>query len=567
TQAIKEDTGPFSGKLAKELIVEGQKVKNIDFRRGAAGEGRIIVDLSHPNIPIDFKEEGNHILVRFLGVKLEDRFARRLDVTDFGTPVSFVNVLTKGQDVEMQIETHGLTENVAYQADNRFSVEVKPLSKAENEKLKAKEKEYTGEKLSLNFQDIEVRAVLQLIADFTGLNVVTSDAVQGNVTLRLRNVPWDQALDIILKTRGLDKRQEGNVIIIGPSEELATRERQELQTNQQVEELVPLHSEYVQVNYAKAQEIADLLKAEDNSLLSSRGKVSVDPRTNTLLVQDTGPKLNEIRQLVHRLDIPIRQVLIDARIVFANDDFQRSLGVNLGTAEKFRIGQEPVLGLTGNATASNTIATGGLPSATSVANRLHFALAPTLTDNPLMGHFGMTIAKLPVGTILDLELSALESEGLGKIVGSPRLVTSNQQTAYIEAGEEIPYLESTSSGAAAIAFKKAALRLEVTPLITPDDNIILTLLINQDSRGKEILPGGAPPIDTQEIKTQVLVGNGRTLVLGGIYKQTKTNTVNRIPFFGRLPYVGWAFRSNKNVDQRSELMIFVTPKIIQDGLA
>ncbi len=560
---------PFSGQLyAAEKVTNTRNLglKAIDFRRGNRGEGRVIVDLNHANTPIDFKEEGSRIRIRFKGV-LPSQLQRKLDVTDFGTPVTSINTVQQGSQIEMTIETNGTSENIAYQADKRFTVEVRPLTKEEKAEIQAKTFKYTGERLSLNFQDIEVRAVLQLIADFTGLNVVTSDTVTGSVTLRLRNVPWDEALDIILRTKGLAKRQVGDVLMIGPSEEMATREKLELQSRQQVQDLTPLRAEYIQVNYAKAADIALLLKTDKNSLLSVRGTVSVDERTNTLLVQDTMNKLEEIRALVNRLDIPIRQVLIESRIVFANDNFQDALGVSWGAAAKFRPGKEPVVGFAGDNTGSSAVALGAQPSSVAIGDRATVNLFPaiTLPDSVINAGFGLTVAKLPGGTILDLELMALESEGLGKIVASPRLVTSNQQLAFIESGEEIPYLQSTSSGAASIAFKKAVLRLEVTPQITPDDHVIMDLKVNQDSRGVET--AGVPAINTRQMQTKVLVANGETVVLGGIYQQTKNNQKDRVPFFGKLPVVGWAFRSESNTDTRNELMIFVTPKIIQEGMA
>lgn len=559
---------PFNG--TGDMLTEAPAILNIDFHRGAQQEGRVLVDLSDENIPIDFKEEGNKVRIRFVGATISPALERHLEVTDFGTNVTSINTVKKGNDVEMVVTWNGYSENIAYQADKRFTLEVRPLTKQEKEALTQKNFEYTGERLSLNFQDIEVRAVLQLIADFTGLNIVTSDTVRGNVTLRLRNVPWDQALAIILKTKGLAKRQVGNVLLIGPSEELAAREKLELQTNQQVEELAPLHSEFVQINYAKASALASLLKDEANSLLSARGNVSVDERTNTLLVQDTANKLDEIREMVHRLDIPVRQVLIEARVVFANDDFEKALGVNFGAAAKFRPGNEPRLGLAGNRVGATDISgtatvPGIAPSDTTLADRLVVNLPVTLPGGGGTTGLGLAIAQLPGGTILDLELQALESEGLGKVVASPRLITSNQKTAYIEAGEEIPYLEATSSGAASVSFKKAVLRLEVTPQITPDNHVVLDLTVNQDSRGA--VTAGIPAIDTREIHTQVLVANGETVVLGGIYTQTKKDTIRRVPFLGRLPGIGWLFRSKIKEDRRNELMIFVTPKIVKEGMA
>jgi len=541
-------------------------LSGIDFRRGVQGEGLIIVDLSHASVPIDLKEEENLIKIRFLGTQLPSELQRKLDVIDFGTPVTMINTIQNGTDIEMTINLTGYSENMAYQADKRFTVEVRPLTKDEKEQLKAKTYKYTGEKLSLNFQDIEVRAVLQLIADFTGLNIVTSDSVTGSVTLRLRNVPWDEALDIILRTKGLAQRKIGDVLMIGPAEEMAAREKQDLESTQQVEDLAPLRAEYIEVNYAKASDMAALLKTEKNSLLSSRGTVSVDERTNTLLVQDTLSKLQQVRALVQRLDIPIRQVLIESRVVFVNDDFEDALGVTLSSAAKFRPGQEPVVGFAGNVQGADNIAQGATPASQSLFNRLNVNLPAALPSGIAnMAQFGLAIARLPGGTILDLELMALENEGLGKIVASPRLVTSNQQLAYIESGEEIPYQEASSSGATSVAFKKAVLRLEVTPQITPDDHIILDLKVNQDSRG--VVTNGVPAINTRQLSTKVLVDNGETIVLGGIYQQNKTRTKLQVPFFGNLPVVGWMFKNETNSDQRNELLIFVTPKIIQDGMA
>ncbi len=574
--SVQRSTDPFKGQFSPRTAKEnpkGYSLSAIDFRSGQEGEGRVVVDLNSTQIPVDMKEEGDKIRIRFSNTVLPQRLQHKLDVTDFGTPVVYVNTIQQGKDVEMVIQNNGFTENIAYQADKRFTVDVRPLTQESKEQLQKKTFKYTGERLSLNFQDIEVRAVLQLIADFTGLNIVTSDSVTGNVTLRLRNVPWDQALDIILKTKGLAKRQIGNVMLIGPTEEMAAREKLELQSTQQVTDLAPLRAEYVQVNYAKASELAALLKTEKNSLLSSRGTVSVDERTNTLLVQDTATKLEEIRALVQKLDIPIRQVLIESRLVFATDDFQDVLGVSLGGAGSARPGNEPVLGFAGQVlgpglTGSSTVAAGvTTPANVLVGDRLGLNMLQALPlsgSNTTQASFGMTLARLPGGTILDLELQALESEGLGKIVASPRLVTSNQQMAYIESGEEIPYQQSTSSGAASIAFKKAVLRLEVTPQITPDDHIIMDLKVNQDSRG--VVTNNVPAINTRELHTKVLVNNGETVVLGGIYQQNKQLQKDSIPFFGKLPLVGWMFRNENNSDQRSELMIFVTPKIIQDGM-
>lgn len=561
---------PFRGQVYSSRpeveTLGGNKLSAVDFRRGTKGEGRLIIDLNHPNIPIDMKEETNLVRLRFSDTQLPAEFQRKLDVTDFGTPVTLVNILRQGKDIEMTVDLTGYSENIAYQADKRFTLEVRPLTKEAKDEMLAKTFKYTGERLSLNFQDIEVRAVLQLIADFTGLNIVASDSVSGSVTLRLKNVPWDEALDIILRTKGLSKRQVGDVMMIGPTVEMADIETKELQSRQDVQKLAPIKAEYIAVNYAKASDLAALLKTDKNSLLSTRGTVSVDERTNTLLIQDTFDKLEEVRALVTRLDIPVRQVLIESRIVFANDDFEDELGVNLSTAAKFRPGNEPVVGFSGDVVASDAIAQGATPASQSLADRLNVNLLGTGLPSGAAGsaQFGLSIARLPGGTILDLELLALENEGLGKIVASPRLITSNQQQAYIESGEEIPYQEASSSGATSVSFKKAVLRLEVIPQITPDDHIILDLKVNQDSRG--VVTAGVPAINTRQMQTKVLVANGETVVLGGIYQQNKTQSKMQVPFFGKLPIIGWMFKNETNSDQRNELLIFVTPKIIQDGM-
>ncbi len=539
-------------------------IKNIDFKRGDKQEGRVIIELSDKKAPIDLKQKGNFIYIKFLHTKINESLQRKLDVNDFATPIKSITTRAQEGTVEMIIETAPEAEHLAYQTDKRFTVEVRELSRQEKEEVKLKRANYTGERLSLNFQEIDVRAVLQLIADFTGLNVVTSDSVKGTVTLRLRNVPWDQALDIIMKSKGLDKRQEGNVLLIGPSEELAAREKLELQNNQQVSALAPLRSEYIQINNAKASDLAKLLKDEKASLLSDKGNVTVDDRTNTLLLLDTAQKIQDIRKLLTRLDVPVRQVLIESRVVYVTDNFEKAFGVKLGSAAKFRPGNEPRVGFTGTRAQSNNIAFAEqLPGLVPVADRLNVNLdALNVAGAAVTNKFGLTIAALPGGTILDLELQALESEGLSTEIASPRLITSNQQMAHIEAGEEIPYLEASSSGAATISFKKAVLKLEVTPQITPDDNIILDLKVNQDTKGAVV--AGVPGINTREVQTKVLVTNGETVVLGGIYANTKQKRIDRIPVLGRLPGIGWLFRNKHVLDERNELMIFVTPKIIED---
>lgn len=554
------------GALPSGQVKSLHTIKNIDFKRGDKQEGRVIIELSDKKTSIDLKQKGNFIYVKFMQTKINETLQRKLDVTDFATPIKSITTRAHEGAVEMVIESLPGAEHLAYQTDKRFTVEVRELSRQEKEQAKLKQAHYTGERLSLNFQEIDIRAVLQLIADFTGLNVVTSDSVKGSVTLRLRNVPWDQALDIIMKSKGLGKRQEGNVLLIGPAEEMAAREKLELENNQQVSALAPLRSEYIQVNNAKASDLAKLLKDEKASLMSEKGNVTVDDRTNTLLILDTAQKIEDVRKLLIRLDVPVRQVLIESRLVYVTDTFEKAFGVKMGSALKFRPGNEPRLGFTGTRAQSNNIAFAGqAPGLVPVTDRLNVNLgALNVGGNPVTNAFGLTIAALPGGTILDLELQALESEGLSTTLASPRLITSNQQMAHIEAGEEIPYLEASSSGAATISFKKAVLKLEVTPQITPDDNIILDLKVNQDSKGEVV--SGVPGINTREVQTKVLVANGETVVLGGIYQQEKSKRIDRIPVLGRLPGIGWLFRNKHASDARNELMIFVTPKIIEEKM-
>ncbi len=520
------------------------RLDNIDFRRGEDGQGRIIVSLSDPSIPVDMQQEGDKIVLDFYRTELPKELERRLDVLDFATPVKTIDTYTKGNNVHMVITPMGEYDYIAYQSDNQFTIEVKALTREEAEEKKKDEFGYSGERLSLNFQDIEVRSVLQLIADFTGINVVVSDTVGGSLTLRLKNVPWDQALDIILKTKGLAMRQTGNVMLIAPSEEIAAREKLELESQKQIEELEPLYSEFIQINYAKADTIATLLKSPDTTLLSERGMVTTDERTNTLLVQDTASKLVEIRKLVARLDIPVRQVLIESRIVVANNDFSRDLGIKFGMSR--------------NSTFDNGDKFYSV-SGTQGGN--------LLVDLPVASTsgIGLALGKVDGSFLLDLELSAMEAEGHGEVISNPRVLTSNQKAAYIETGTEVPYQESTSSGATSTSFKKAVLSLQVTPQITPDDRIFLDLIVNKDSVGEET-SDGIPTIDTNEIGTQVLVDNGETLVLGGVYEQENRKTVNRVPFFGELPLVDWMFKSTVRTNNKAELLIFVTPKIVKEDL-
>jgi type IV pilus assembly protein PilQ len=538
------------------------QIANVDFRRGEQGQGRVIVSLSDPSIPADMQQEGGKVIVDFYRASLPAELERRLDVLDFATPVKTIDTHTRGDNVHMVITPMGQYEHLAYQTGNEFIIEVREITREEAEELKKDEFGYVGERLSLNFQDIEVRSVLQLIADFTGINIVVSDTVSGSLTLRLKNVPWDQALDIILKTKGLAMRQTGNVMLVAPSEEIAAREKLELESQKQIEELEPLYSEFIQVNYAKAADLAGLVKLGEGSLLSSRGTVIIDARTNTLLVQDTADKLVEIRKLIAKLDIPVRQVLIESRIVLANDDYSRDLGVRLGLTATADVGSDGAFATTGSVFGTDDIINEApdvsfpddLPS---VNNRLN-------VNSPVNSIGRIAMALLDSDYLLDLELTAMQREGMGEVISSPRVITSNAQEALIESGTEIPYQEASSSGATSVSFKKAVLSLQVTPQITPDDRIIMDLAVNKDSVGEVF--NFVPSIDTQEVRTQVLVDNGQTLVLGGIFQQTSRDEVDKVPFLGDLPGLGYLFRTTRNVNNMEELLIFVTPKIIKEGL-
>ncbi|WP_431686892.1 type IV pilus secretin PilQ [Hahella sp. NBU794] len=567
--AAKPVQNSFSGKPS---------ISEIDFLRGEKGDGRVLVTLTNAKVSVDMSEEAGNIRLQFSGVTLPANLQRRLDVTDFATPVRIVDSYMEGGDTVLIIKPTGDYDYLAYQADNQFTLAVEPLTEEESEQRRKEKFPYTGEKLSLNFQDIEVRSVLQLIADFTGLNLVASDTVGGRITLRLQNVPWDQALELILKTKGLDQRKVGNVLLVAPAEEIAAREKLELEASKQVKELAPVRLEVVQINYAKAKDIVDLLK-EDKDLISARGFISSDERTNTISIRETAEKISQVRRLIQTWDIPVSQVLIEARIVRARSDAVEELGVQWGgtrVAGNDDSGQIIIGGgMDSNIEAHNEInrynterinniinGNDSLPDAPTLAtfpNALGIDLGVTRTNTS-----GLAIGFSKGSTLLQLELSAFESDGKGEIVAQPKIVTADRQTARIESGEEIPYQEASSSGATSVSFKKAVLSLEVTPQITPDDKIIMDLVINQDSRG--VVTANIPSIDTNEIETQVLVGNGETIVLGGIFTSEQSSTVTKTPFLGDIPYLGRLFRKTENVNERSELLVFITPKLITNGL-
>jgi type IV pilus assembly protein PilQ len=540
-----------AGSQSKSSSKTGNDITNIDFRRGEGGEGRVIIDLGNTNLGIDLRKEGRTILADFVDARIADELIRKLDVVDFATPAKLISTSRVGNNVRLSIDTLNEFEYLAYQANSSYIIELKPLTKEEIERKSLQAPVYTGDRLSLNFQIIPVRSALTILSEFTNINMITSDTVSGSIALRLNQVPWDQALDLILKTKGLDKRQTGNVMLIAPAEEIAAREALQLQTEKQIEQLAPLQSEFIQVNYAKAQNMSDLILTKGANYLSPRGSVSVDERTNTLLVQDTAKKLDSIRQMVNRLDIPIRQVLIESRVVVADNGFTDELGVKFGISD---LGSQT--SISGDQTGSDALIFGANPQDRS--------LAVNLPVSEAAGSIGLTFARLAEGTILDVELSALESESRGEVIASPRVFTTNNNEAYIESGEQIPYLSASSAGNTTITFKKAVLSLKVTPQITPDDRIILDLQINQDTRGEDTIFG--PAINTREVGTRVLVENGETIVLGGVYQQRVNREVRKVPLLGDLPGIGALFRSTSDSSAKQELLMFVTPKIVKESI-
>jgi len=558
-----------------------RSITGVDFRRTRDGGGRVVVSLTDPSTPVDIRQEGGRVVAVFKDTGLPAELMRRLDVMDFATPVTTVDTLRTNLDTRIVISADGKYEQLAYQSDNEFTIEINPTvaDAEEGSNLFSETKEYEGQRLTLNFQDIETRAVLQLLAETSGRNIVVSDTVQGNVTLRLRNVPWDQALDIVMTTKGLDMRENGNVIIVAPAEEIAARETADLEAQQAIAELEPLYSEFLQVNYAKASDLSSLISAADgsgNSMLSDRGSIAVDDRTNTLLVQDTAERLQTIRRLVTTLDVPIRQVLIETRIVVVNDDFSRDLGIRLGVTAFNENSSDGVTVISGSGSGTDTMVNSALNNLADPGNGTIYPIAvPQLSNRynvnvPITNAAGrFALAILESDYLLDLELTALEAEGRGEIVSTPRVITANQKEARIEQGVEIPYQQSASSGATTIQFKKAVLSLVVTPQITPDNNIIMDLLVSKDNVGDIISTGGlggtVPSIDTRQVETQVLVADGQTVVLGGIYETERRETINKVPFLGDIPFVGRLFKSTQRVDNKAELLIFVTPRILDEG--
>ena len=550
-------------------------ILDIDFRRGSGETGRVIIDLAKAQSAVDVRRQGQTVVIDFMKTNLPDVLRRRLDVKDFGTPIQIVSASTQSDMVRMVIEPTGVWEHLAWQTDKRLVVEVRPI-KAEQSKSSNAGRGYRGDKLSLNFQNIEVRALLQVIADFTGFNVVASDSVSGQLTLRLKDVPWDQALDIVMQARGLDMRKNGNVLWIAPKDELLTKERLELEQRAQISELEPLVTETFQLNYQKADAFRQVFGLDGQvgrgSILSRRGSASSEPRTNKLFITDTPSRLDEVRKLILLTDVPTRQVMIEARIVEADDRFSKNLGVKLGFTDAntsrsgINLPGSSRLAVTGNYLGVGEQTGQIAATAGSYVPNSQFVSMPASSINGVTpGSLAVSLFSAGVNRFLNLELSALEAEGKGKIISSPRVVTADQQAAIIEQGEEIPYQQATSSGATSIQFKKANLKLEVTPQITPDGNIILTVDVAKDSRGVAV--GSSFAINTKHVKTNVQVENGGTVVLGGIFTQTEIDGVNKVPFFGDLPVLGYLFRSASKTRDRTELLIFITPRVVSDALA
>jgi type IV pilus assembly protein PilQ len=552
----------------KSYGLQPKSISNIDFQRGEQGEGNVVITLSDASVSPDIQEQGGKIRLDFAKTELPESLRVRLDVKDFATPVQFVSATGGADKTSILIEPVGIYDYLAYQTENKLTLSVKPLSQDDVERRNAERFAYTGEKLSLNFQDIDVRSVLQLIADFTDLNLVASDTVAGNITLRLQNVPWDQALDLVLKTKGLDKRQVGNVLLVAPADEIAARERQELESQKQIAELAPLRRELIQVNYAKAADMAKLFQSvtsADGASSDVRGSVTVDERTNSIIAYQTQDRLDELRRIIAQLDIPVRQVMIEARIVEANVDYDKALGVRWGGAT--RRGNWSVYGKDGATSFDNDSGQVYLPGTDTVGNvSLQDGVAPVpFVDMGVLGSTsGIGIGFLTDNVTLDLQLSAMEKTGNGEIVSQPKVVTSDKETAKILKGQEVPYQEASSSGATSTSFKEAALSLEVTPQITPDNRIIMEVKVTKDAPDFARALNGVPPINKNEVNAKVLVNDGETIVIGGVFSNTQTKGVEKVPFLGDLPFLGRVFRRDIVSDNKAELLVFITPRIMNN---
>ena len=532
----------------KPYVAVGRVIRNVDFQRGEQGEGNVVIELSDPSISPDVQEHGGKISVDFPRTQLPDPLRVRLDVKDFATPVQFVNASASADKASISIEPSGAFDYSTYQTDNKLTISVRPLTADDLQRRNAERFVYSGEKLSLNFQDIDVRSVLQLIADFTNLNLVASDTVQGGITLRLQNVPWDQALDLVLKTKGLDKRKIGNVLLVAPADEIAARERQELESQKQIAELAPLRRELLQVNYAKAADIAKLFQSVTSveSKADERGSITVDDRTNNIIAYQTQDRLDELRRIVAQLDIPVRQVMIEARIVEANVGYDKQLGARWG----------------GKVSGGNWNTSGGSPTLTTLTGQS--SSTPFVDLGATNATSGIGIGFVTNNTTLDLELSAMEKTGNGEVVSQPKVVTSDKETAKILKGTEIPYQESSSSGATSVAFKEASLSLEVTPQITPDNRIIMEVKVTKDEPDYQNVLNNVPPIKKNQVNAKVLVNDGETVVIGGVFSNTQSKTEEKVPFLGDVPYVGRLFRRDIVSEAKSELLVFLTPRIMNN---
>ncbi|MGE1175339.1 type IV pilus secretin PilQ [Pseudomonas sp. BW7P1] len=538
---------------ARAYAPVARAIRGVDFQRGTAGEGNVVIDLSDPAIAPDIQEHDGKIILNFARTQLPEPLRVRLDVKDFATPVQFVNAAVSGDRAIITVEPGGTFDYSTYQTDNKLTVSIRPLTIDDLQKRNADRNNYSGEKLSLNFQDIDVRSVLQLIADFTNLNLVASDTVQGGITLRLQNVPWDQALDLVLKTKGLDKRKVGNVLLVAPADEIAARERQELESQKQIAELAPLRRELLQVNYAKAADIAKLFQSVTSAeaKVDERGSITVDERTNNIIAYQTQDRLDELRRIVAQLDIPVRQVMIEARIVEANVDYDKSLGVRWGGSIQNK-GNWNTSGVSNG--SSTTIGTPGSTSTNS----------PFVDMGTVNNTSGIGIAFITDNVLLDLELTAMEKTGNGEIVSQPKVVTSDKETAKILKGTEIPYQEASSSGATSVSFKEASLSLEVTPQITPDNRIIMEVKVTKDEPDYLNKVQDVPPIKKNEVNAKVLVNDGETIVIGGVFSNTQSKVVDKVPFLGDVPYLGRLFRRDVVSEKKSELLVFLTPRIMNN---
>ncbi len=532
--------------------VLSNSIRDIAFRRGKDGEGRITVDLTDANAGIDIKQQGSNLIVDFARVTVPEALRKRLDVTDFATPVLTVNTVQKGANTRMTITPRGLWEHNAYQSDNQFVIEVKPVIENPNKLVQGSRGGYQGEKLSLNFQNVDVRRLLQVIGEFTGMNMVVSDSVGGAITLILKDVPWDQALDIIMQQKGLDMRKNGNVILIAPREEIATKEKLDFESRAQIGDLEPLQTESFQMNYIKAEAVQKLLVDPKQTLLSKRGSALLDDRSNMMFVKDTPSRLDDVRAMIAKVDVPVRQVMIEARIVEAGDSFAKNLGVRMIWNQTDRAG---------------AVTVGGGQNFSGQLNSAALVNLPATPRSGTPGALSFTLFNVAQTQFLNLEVSALEADGRGKIISSPRVMTANTVEAIIEQGTEIPYQQATSSGATSVTFRKANLSLKVKPQITPDGKIVMSLDVNKDTPSALPTGGAGLAIDTKHVKTEVLVDNGGTVVIGGIYTQTISNTTTRIPFLGDLPYVGWLFKNREIIDNKTELLVFITPRIVAENLS